>query len=248
MNYYLGASRMNNQTVSSAFTLGALICIGLSILGYLLADSLPRMKAMDRTVSVKGLSEKEVPADIAIWPVRFNIAENDLVKLFAGIEEKNARVVEFLKARGFEDAEITISPPAVQDRHAQGYVNIRDIPFRYTANSTITVYTRKVDAVVDGMKQLIELGKHGVVILGEDYDPRAEFLFTGLNDLKPEMIEEATRNAREVAEKFAHDSQSRLGKIRTASQGQFSIDNRDSNTPYIKKVRVVSTVQYYLVD
>ncbi len=148
---------MNNQKISYAFTLGALICIGLSILGYLLAGSLPRMKAMDRTVSVKGLSEKEVPADIAIWPVRFNIAENDLVKLFAGIEEKNARVVEFLKTRGFENSEINISPPSAQDRHAQGNVNIRDIPFRYTANSTITIYTRKVDAVVEGMKQLIEL-------------------------------------------------------------------------------------------
>ena len=82
----------------------------------------------------------------------------------------------------------------------------------------------------------------------EDYDPKAEFLFTGLNDLKPEMIEDATRNAREVAEKFAMDSQSRPGKIRAARQSRFSIDNRDSNTPYIKKVRVVSTVQYYLVD
>jgi hypothetical protein len=98
------------------------------------------------------------------------------------------------------------------------------------------------------MKRLVDLGKQGVAISGQDYEYKTTFLFTGLNELKPAMVEEATRNAREVAIKFAQDSQSTLGKIRRASQGQFTIEDRDANTPYIKKVRVVSTVEYYLSD
>jgi hypothetical protein len=98
------------------------------------------------------------------------------------------------------------------------------------------------------MEKLFELGKQGIAITGEDYQSKTVFLYTKLNEIKPAMIEEATQNARAVAEKFAQDSKSRLGKIRSASQGQFSIDDRDSNTPYIKKVRVVSTLEYYLSD
>jgi hypothetical protein len=98
------------------------------------------------------------------------------------------------------------------------------------------------------MSSLSELGKNGIVFSGEDYQAKTEYLFTKLNDVKPEMIEEATRNAREVASKFASDSNSSLGKIKKASQGQFSIEDRDKNNPHIKKVRVVSTVEYYLSD
>ena len=98
------------------------------------------------------------------------------------------------------------------------------------------------------MAGLMQLGQDGIAINGQDYDARTQFLFTGLNRIKPGMIEEATRNAREVAEKFSHDSGSKLGKIKRANQGQFTIEDRDSNTPYIKRVRIVSTVEYYLVD
>jgi hypothetical protein len=134
------------------------------------------------------------------------------------------------------------------DRQAQAYANAPDIKFRYAATSTITVYSTKVDQVRNAMTQLVELGKQGLAIAGADYEARTQFLFTRLNDIKPDMIEAATRNAREVATRFAQDSDSQLGKIRRASQGQFSIDDRDSNTPHIKKVRVVSTVEYYLSD
>lgn len=96
--------------------------------------------------------------------------------------------------------------------------------------------------------RLGELGKKGIALGGEEHETRVQFLFTKLNDLKPQMIEEATRNARAVAEKFAADSHSRLGKIKRASQGLFTIENRDANTPHIKRVRVVSTVEYYLSD
>jgi len=176
------------------------------------------------------------------------VADNALNNLFSSIQRNNSLIIQFLKNNGFKDQEISISAPAITDRQAEGYVDPNKIKFRYSGSLIITVYTDKVDSVRKTMKNLLELGKQGVAISGQDYNSKTEFLFTKLNQIKPEMIEEATKNARQVAERFAEDSESKLGKIRHARQGQFSINNRDSNTPYIKKVRVVSTVEYYLSD
>ncbi len=228
--------------------LGAFICAGLILLGVLGSHGIVKLRALDRVVAVKGLSERDVPADIAIWPIKFSDAGNNLGTLYADVQKKNALIVEFLKGNGFTDDEITVSVPSINDRQAQGYGGTQQAEFRYYGSSIITVYTTQVAAVRKAMLKLVDLGKQGIAISGDEYDARTQFLFTGLNDIKPAMIEEATRNAREVAEKFAADSQSKLGKIRTASQGQFSINDRDSTTPYIKKVRVVSTVTYYLSD
>ncbi len=123
----------------------------------------------------------------------------------------------------------------------------RSAEFRYTASQTVTVYSANVELVRKVMGMLSELGKQGIVFTG-GYQSQAEYLFTRLNEVKPVMIEQATRKAREVAQKFAEDSDSQLGKIRRASQGQCSIGDRDRNNPHIKKVRVVSTVEYYLSD
>ncbi|MDD3082217.1 MAG: SIMPL domain-containing protein [Desulfobacterales bacterium] len=237
----------NKDSAGSAFVLGALLCVGLALLGYFVSGGIVRIRALDRTVEVKGLSEREVPADIAIWPIRFNEADNDLNLLFLTLERKNAAIEAFLKKRGFKEDEISVSAPAIQDRQAQGYSDTQ-IKFRYSGASTLTVYTRNVDSVRNAMKDLVELGKQGIAIAGQDYEAKTEYLFTRLNDIKPDMVEEATKNARLVAEKFARDSQSGLGKIKRAVQGQFSINDRDSNTPHIKKVRVVSTLEYYLAD
>jgi uncharacterized protein len=239
---------MNNRGVGSAFILGFFVCIGLVLLGFFLSGGIVNFKALDRSVSVKGLSEREFPADVAIWPVKFSEANNDLNQLFSALQAKNALIVAFLKESGFGDEEISVSAPAIIDKQAQGYGDAQKIPYRYTGNSTITVYTKKVETVVKSMKGLIELGKKGIAISGQDYNAKVEFLFTKLNDVKPQMIEEATKNARETAEKFAVDSKSKLGKIKNANQGQFSINDRDSNTPQIKKIRVVATVEYYLSD
>jgi hypothetical protein len=238
----------HNRSIGAAFVLGAFVCAGLIGLGYLATGGVLQVKALERSVTVKGLAEREVPADVAIWPIRFNEAGNDLVELYQTVQAHNGQVVEFLRQQGFGDAEISVSAPAMVDRQAQAYANAADIKFRYAATSTITVYSTNVDQVRSAMTRLVELGKQGLAIGGADYEARTQFLFTRLNDIKPDMIEAATRNAREVANKFAQDSDSRLGKIRRASQGQFSIDDRDSNTPHIKKVRVVSTVEYYLSD
>jgi hypothetical protein len=213
----------------------------------ILASSLIEFRAMERVVQVKGLSEREVAADTVIWPIKFNDVDNNLTTLVANVERKNEQIQAFLKLQGFSQKEITIAMPQIVDRQA-GYFDPNANQMRYTASSTVTVYSTNVDLVHQAMAKLLELSKTGIAIAGQDYDSKAEFIFSGLNELKPDMIAEATRNAREVATKFAADSDSKLGKIKTASQGQFSITDRDSNTPYIKKVRVVATVDYYLSD
>ncbi len=239
---------MKESRNTEALILGVSICVGLIFLGYFFSTGILKIKKLDRTVVVKGLAEKEVPADIAIWPIVFNVADNDLTALFQKIETQNNQVVAFLKSNGFTDKEISISAPSITDKQAQSYSNSNRIRFRYLGKSTVTVYSRQVRRVRDTMKKLIELGRKGIAIRGDDYDSKTEFLFTKLNEIKPAMIEEATKKAREVALKFAKDSDSKLGKIKRARQGQFSIRDRDLNTPFIKKVRVVSTLEYYLVD
>ncbi len=239
---------MKESRNTEALILGAFICIGLIFLGYFLSTGVVKIKKLDRTVVVKGLAEREVPADVAIWPITFDVTDNDLTALFQRIENQYAQVVAFLKKNGFSDKEISISAPSITDKQAQSYSSSDRIRFRYLGRATVTVYTKKVDRVRETMKKLIDLGRHGIVISGQSYESKTEFLFTRLNEIKPAMIEEATRKAREVALKFARDSNSKLGKIKRARQGQFSIRNRDLNTPFIKKVRVVSTLEYYLVD
>ena len=239
---------MNKGKHGEAFILGVAIFLGLAVLGYFVSNSAISLERSERTVTVKGLSEREMPADIAICPIRFNEASNDLNDLFSTIENKTSLIINFLKANGFNHDEISLSSPTILDRLAQAYVEPNKIKFRYYATSTITVFRSQVDMVRKTMKKLFELGKKGIAIEGQGHRTKTEFLFTKLNDIKPLMIEEATKNAREVAEKFAKDSKSVIGKIKHARQGQFSIVDRDSNTPYIKKVRVVSTVEYYLTD
>ena len=228
--------------------LGVLICLGLAILGSTLRSGVIRFKEFERTVSVKGLSERDVPADIALWPIRFTSAHNDLAAVYAKLESDTREILALLQQQGFDSSEITVSAPAITDKLAQQYGSPSELGLRYVASQTVTVYTPQVDLVRSSIHKLSELGKKGVVLSGQEYQAQTEYLFTKLNDVKPEMIEEATRAAREVAEKFAKDSQSKLGKIKTANQGQFTITDRDSNTPHIKKVRVVSTVEYYLSD
>ena len=191
------------------------------------------------------LCEKEVKADKVIWPVMYRVMANDIQSIYDQTDGNNAAIVAFLKSGGITDAEITVSVPSISDKFANEYGS-NDRAYRYIAKSVVTVCTDKVDAVLALMARQSELLKQGVVTAGENWENPVEFRYEGLNEIKPQMIEEATQNAREAAQKFAKDSGSRLGKIRTANQGTFTIENRDSNTPYIKKVRVVTSVTYYL--
>jgi hypothetical protein len=238
---------MQNEN-RSALTLGVCILLGLALLGWLLGNAAIRFKEYERFVAVKGLSEREFPADIVIWPIQFAAADNDLGALYATIEQNTAAIRAFLQQRGLAPGEITVAPPIIVDKAAQRYGDGPRSEFRYTAQQSVTVYSGNVEAVRGVMSELAALGRQGIALTGGEYENATEYLFTRLNEVKPEMIQEATTKAREVAEKFAADSASRLGKIRSASQGQFSIEPRDKNNPHIKKVRVVSTVEYYLSD
>ena len=230
------------------FMLGVLLCIGLVSLGFILKSAAIDYKEYERTVTVKGLSEREYEADIVIWPIQFTKASNDLESLYGELDAGALLIREFLESRGITAAEITVSSPSITDKSAQQYGGNDRAEFRYTAQQTVTVYSENIKGVRAVMGGLSALGRKGIVLSGGNYQTQTEYIFTRLNAVKPEMIEEATRKAREVAQKFAADSESTLGKIKRASQGQFSINPRDNNNPHIKRVRVVATVEYYLSD
>jgi len=224
---------------------GLFIMIGLIIAGVQLPMAVREFKAFDRTVNVKGLCEREVKADKVIWPLTFKVAGNDLAAAYATAEAQTQMIVKFLKDSGIDEGSIRISSPSVSDKLAQEYSS--GDRARYILKCAVTVCSKDVDNVVKIREKQSELVKKGIAFDAENtWENPVEFKFEGLNDIKPEMIEEATKNAREVAQKFATDSDSSLGKIKTASQGTFSIENRDSNTPDIKIVRVVTSVTYYL--
>ncbi|HHS13265.1 MAG TPA: SIMPL domain-containing protein [bacterium] len=239
---------MSENNKYHSIILGVCLVIGLALLGSLIGNALIRFKQFERTVTVKGLSEREYEADIVIWPIQFTVAGNDLGEMYHSIDKSSERIRTFLEKAGIDREEITVSTPAVFDRSAQQYGSDSSPGFRFVASQTVTVYSGHIATVRKVMSELSELGKQGIVLTGENYESQTEYIFTRLNEVKPEMIEEATRQAREVAEKFASDSKSRLGKIKSASQGQFSISSRDKNNPHIKNIRVVSTISYYLSD
>ena len=197
-------------------------------------------------------SQAGFTADVAIWPLTFQEASNDLNALFGSVQRKNALITEFLGKHGIAADAITVGAPAVTDRYAQSYGDTNNIVYRYTASSTVTVYSTNVDAVRKAMGDVISLGQKGVALSGEGYQGQTQFQFTGLSKLKPEMIGEATARARESAEQFARDSRSSIGGIRRASQGVFEILPRDQAdgiteaSQIVKTVRVVSTIDYAL--
>ncbi len=236
------------MNTKSALTLGIFIALGLFSLGFVLGGSIVKVKGFERSVTVKGLAQKEVNADTVMWPIVYTRADNNLSKLYDTLEKDTTKIKHFLKSHGFESSEVSISAPSITDKLAREYGNNNQIKYRYNAYQTLTLYTKKIDKARESMIQITSLGKSGTTFRSNSYENNVEYIFSELNAIKPQMIESATKNARLSAQKFAEDSQSKLGKIKSARQGQFSINNRDKNTPYIKKVRVVSTVEYYLDD
>lgn len=221
---------------------------GLALFGFQIGEALSDMKTWDRVVTVKGLSEREYIADQVIWPIQFVDAGNDLANLYDDIKSNSDAVVEFLVSKGIASEDVTIGKPEITDKLAQQYGGAERAKYRYTAMQTITVYSDEVEKVRTVMHEIGALLKQGIVLSEQRYQDQPDYVFTRLNEVKPAMIEEATLNAREVAQKFAKDSQSTLGKIKRANQGRFSISSRDAHHPHIKKVRVVSTIDYTLID
>ena len=237
---------MDTRSVTASVILAVGIAGGFALLGSNISSGIESFVNRDRIVTVKGLSERQVKADRVIWPVGFRELGDDLQDVYGRIEKRKDQVVAFLKEAGLTDAEIEVASPQVTDAQAEMYANQKS-RYRYSMTQTVTVSSDKVDLVRHLLVRQSDLIKAGVTLVG-DYSWRTSFQFTGLNTVKPAMIEEATKNARASAEKFAQDSGSSLGKIRRANQGQFSITDRDSNTPYIKSVRVVTPVEYFLQD
>lgn len=221
----------------------AIVALGLSLLGLFVKWGIDNFSYRDRIVTVRGLAERTVEADFVTWPMSYGVAGNDLPALYDRMQNLNQKVVSFLTTNGIEDKDISVNPPSLYNSESNYYSGDR-AKYQYNLSITITVSTSKVAKVRELQSRLSELLKEGVAI-NTNY---VSYEFTHLNDIKPEMIAEATKNARLAADQFANDSQSKLGKIKTASQGQFSIDDTDANTPQTKKVRVVSSVVFYLED
>lgn len=224
---------------------GFAIMIGLIALGIFVCKGLRSIAEKDQFVTVKGLAEREVIANKVVWPIPYYCVSNDIQQLYDELDKSSAAIIQFLKSNGISDSEIILSTPNVTDRLAQSYTP-ENLTYRYQGRDVITVSSAQVEKVIELMKKQILLMKQGVNIGSEyGYGSEASFEYTDLNKIKPEMIEEATRNARAVAQKFAEDSESELGGIRNANQGQFSISS-DDTTPHIKNIRVVTTIDYIL--
>ena len=232
---------------STAIICALLIGVGLWLLGAMVKGGLTSISGNQRVVTVRGLAEKEVTANKVTWPIVSKEVGNDLPTIYAKTENTTKAILDFLKANGISEQEISVNPPQVIDMQADRY-NSQNIPFRYNVTNVVVVTSSQIEKVNKLIERQTELLKQGIAVVAGDYQYQTTYEYTDLNSIKPEMRAEATKNAREAANKFAEDSESKLGKIKTASQGQFSIEDRDQYTPYIKKVRVVSSIVYYLND
>jgi len=234
----------------SYFLPALLLAIGLALGGWFVGHGLLVARASDRFVTVKGLAEREVPADLALWPIVFTVTADDLVTLQERVEASQAKILAFLDQQAFPAEERSVGAPRITDREAQGFM--REGPGgqtmeRYVAEATVTVRTSRIDAAKQAMSRSGELVKQDVALI-RSYEYDTQYLFTALESIKPEMIAEATRDARHAAEQFAEDSGSEVGAIRSAQQGYFSIEDRDRFSPEHKQVRVVTTIEYFLED
>ena len=222
-----------------------LLSLGLAVLGLFVYFGLNSLGNRERVVAVRGLAEREVKADRVIWLVVYKTTGNDLPALYGQLNDVSAKIRAFLVENGIPATDISTGAPEIVDLRADRY-NTNRVADRYNVTLVTTVVTGKVDAARSLMSRMGELLKSGIAISANDYGNQVQYEFNGLNAIKPAMIEEATHNARKAAEQFAKDSESELGKIKSASQGLFTVSDRDSYTPYVKRVRVVTTVNFYL--
>ena len=225
----------------------AIIAVGIIVLGLCIKGGFDNFTNKDRKVTVKGLSEKEVKADKVTWPIVSKELGNDLPELYNNIGQKQRTIKNFLLANGIKESEISVNAPKVIDLSAEQYSD-NNRPYRYNVTLVITVTSNNVDQVRSIIARQGELLKQGVAIVAGDYENPISYEYVSFRQMKPKMMEEAIENAEKTAQQFAANSHSTLNKIVSADQGQFSIEDRDSNTPYIKKVRVVTTVTYSLKD
>jgi hypothetical protein len=220
---------------------GVSIVLAAFVLGLMLVCAVRTLKSFDDTVKVRGLCEKEVPADRVVWRIRYSEKDNSLADLRGTVQRNNNIIVSKLREAGFKDDEIKVGNASYDDRYTYAN-NVSQITFRYQVDQTVTVFTKNLD-LVRKLQQTLETDLVNQNILANSW---ADYQYLGLNDIKPAMIAESLENARAAADEFAKNSHSKIGKMRTASQGYFEVEDLDENTPQVKKVRVVTTVEYYL--
>ena len=225
----------------------ALIALGIVCMGWFVKAGIDNFANKDRKVNVKGLAEQEVEADMVTWPIISKEVGNDLPGLYDRIGATQAKIKAFLLKNGISEKELAVNAPQVIDLNAREYGDNRQ-PYRYIVTSSITVTSSDVSKVRQIIARQGDLLKEGVAIVDGGYENPIKYEFVSFREMKPKMMQEAIENAQKTAEQFAENSHSKLNKIVSADQGQFSIDDRDSSTPWIKKVRVVTTVTYSLKD
>jgi hypothetical protein len=238
-----------------------LLAIGLVLAGWILGSEIKAVRLSDRYVTVRGLVERQVKSDLAIWPITFQETGDDLASVTTRAAADKQTILDFFAAQGFAASEIEIGVIQVTDTQADNYGNNKP-PHRFIVKQTLTLTTPHVEAAAAASQKTLDLLRQGIVLASaERYGQSGgvQYLFNGLNAIKPDMITEATRNARTAADRFAADSGSKVGSIRTAEQGIFSISaagggsstgaddgGGSDSSSLMKKVRVVTTVQYYL--
>ena len=233
--------------IREAAIIAAGVALGLFVLGFSLKAGIDNFTNKDRRVTVKGLAEQEVPADKVTWPIQTKEIGNDLPELYAKINHTTAAIKQFLVKNGVKNEEISVNAPTVIDLNAERYSD-NNRNYRYNITSTITVASKNVKLVRSLISRQGELLQQGIAIVDGSYENPVKYELVSFQSMKPKMMTEAIKNAEQTAQQFAENSNSSLSKIVSADQGQFSIDNRDENTPYIKKVRVVTTITYSLKD
>lgn len=256
----MNGSHQNDR--GSTTLLGLLLALGLIIGGWVLGAQIKATRLSDRYVTVKGLVERRVKSDLAIWPLSYKEAADDLSSVYAKSEASRKTILQFLDQQGIKPSEIELGAVRVVDTHAIEYGTPNRPPHRYIVEQQIMVRTLRVDDATAAAQKTMQLVQKGIV-LNSIAGQGLIYKFTGLNSIKPDMITEATRNARAAADRFALDSGSKVGSIRQANQGIFTIlpadhasdsneaeamggPNYAADTSLMKTVRIVTTVQYYL--
>ncbi len=222
----------NNQSIviGSALVIFAIV---ISLAFFVSAYSFSKQGSY---VEVKGLSEKIVKADTAIWSMSFEIKSNNIDSLYADIEKNIKTIKSFLVEKGFEATEINVAPVNIyQDTY-------KEAAFRYNSTNQVAVYTKKVDAAKKASNETLMLVKQGVVLNQNSIS----FEFSDLNSIKPEMLAEAIKNARSTADQFAENAASTVGSVTRGNQGVFEIEDKDPGSPEFKKIRLVSTLRFLL--
>ena len=225
----------------------ALVALSICMLGWFIKAGIDDFANKDRRVNVKGLAEQQVEADKVTWPIVSKEVGNDLPGLYDRIGATQRKIQNVLVSNGIKEDELTINAPLVIDLNAREYGD-KNQPYRYIVTSVITVTSQNVKQVRQIIARQGDLLKDGIAIVDGGYENPIKYEFVSFKSMKPKMMQEAIENAEKTAQQFAENSHSQLDKIVSADQGQFSIDDRDSNTPWIKKVRVVTTVTYSLQD